>query len=64
MTLEDEDVIIYNDTRWCYYKQIDSYSWCPDPDYATVPSTNTGKEGVKSFLTSTKDQLIKIDVVI
>ena len=43
MTLEDEDVIIYNDTRWCYYKQIDSYSWCPDPDYATVPSTNTGK---------------------
>lgn len=42
MTSEEKDVIIYNDTRWCYYEQIDSYSWCPDPEYATVPSTNTG----------------------
>ena len=44
MTSEEKDVIIYNDTRWCYYEQIDSYSWCPDPEYAAVPSTNTGKK--------------------
>ena len=32
--------VIYNNTRWCWYEELQTHTWCPNPESDEVSHMN------------------------